>query len=95
MPSRTIYLIVFRSSSRQCAHFSIFVPSATAPQTGSLINFVGTPMVGFAHEFKRGHDPTLGTEPYEIHPIGEIDSSHIFDWPDGVCRTDTSPVGVI
>ncbi|KAL2827407.1 hypothetical protein BDW59DRAFT_57240 [Aspergillus cavernicola] len=95
MSSRTIYLITSRVSSRQRAHFAVFVPSATDLQTGSLINVVGAPMIGFAHEFKPGYSPSHSTEPYEIYPIGQVDSSHIVDWPDGMCRRDTSPAGDI
>ncbi|KAL3473550.1 hypothetical protein BJX99DRAFT_233375 [Aspergillus californicus] len=95
MPPRTIHILTSRFSPKQRAHFAIFVPSATDPQTGSVINVVGAPMTGFMHEFKRVFNPTLSNEPYEIYPIGQVDSSHIVDWPGVICRTDTTPAGDI
>ncbi|BAE65154.1 unnamed protein product [Aspergillus oryzae] len=93
MAPRTIYLISTRSSKTQRAHFAIWVPSAQQPTSGSLINVVGAPMIGFAHEFKRCYEPAGSTEPYEIWPIGEVDSAHIFDWPEGGCNIRTDPKG--
>lgn len=52
-------------------------------------------MSGFRHEFKRGYDPGLTTQPYQTWPIGQVDSSHIADWPSGVRATDTNPIGDI
>ncbi|KAB8261535.1 hypothetical protein BDV32DRAFT_121454 [Aspergillus pseudonomiae] len=95
MAPRTIYLVSFRPAPSQRAHFAIFVPSAIDPLIGSLIHVVGAPMAGFAHEFKRGYDPSLTTQPYEMWPIGQVDSSHIVDWPNGVRATDTNPKGDI
>ncbi|KJK61349.1 hypothetical protein P875_00042401 [Aspergillus parasiticus SU-1] len=93
MAPRTIYLNSTRSSKTQRAHFAIWVPSAQQPTSGSLINVVGAPMIGFAHEFKRCYEPAKSTEPYEMWPIGEVDSVHIFDWPEGGCSIRTDPKG--
>ncbi|KAK6810876.1 hypothetical protein RU639_013329 [Aspergillus parasiticus] len=93
MAPRTIYLNSTRSSKTQRAHFAIWVPSAQQPTSGSLINVVGAPMIGFAHEFKRCYEPAKSTEPYEMWPIGEVDSAHIFDWPEGGCSIRTDPKG--
>lgn len=82
MAPRTINLVAFRPSPRQRAHFAIWVPSAANTQVGSLINVVGAPMVGFILEFKRAYNPALTRTDHEIWPIGQVDSSHIVDFPN-------------
>ncbi|KAL4902237.1 hypothetical protein BDW74DRAFT_181086 [Aspergillus multicolor] len=88
---QTIYLMTSRSSSRQRAHFTIFVPSAASStntqadtdkstgvgnQTGTLINVVSAPMLSFMHEFKQRYTPALHSrQPFEIHPLGETDTT--------------------
>ncbi|KAL4947542.1 hypothetical protein BDW69DRAFT_199574 [Aspergillus filifer] len=92
--SGTIHLLTSRQSFRQRSHFAIFIPSPSATSTGTLINVVGAPMVGFAHEFKRGYTPENGSiDPYESHALGEVRDSHVFDSPEDVRRTDTEPKG--
>lgn len=81
MAPRTIYLVSLRPSPRQRAHFAIWVPTAADPQVGSLINVVGAPVIGFSHEFKRGYDPTQTIQSCEMWPLGQVDSSHIVDFP--------------
>jgi hypothetical protein len=93
MTPRTIYLLSLRQAASQRAHFAIFVPSAINPQKGSLINVVGAPMTGFSHQFERGYDPDIAQQDYEMWPIGEVDSSHIADWPDDVRAIHTDPKG--
>ncbi|KAL4895066.1 hypothetical protein BDV59DRAFT_174388 [Aspergillus ambiguus] len=95
MLPRTIYLVLTRPATSQRAHFAIFVPSATNPQRGSLINVVGAPMMGFMHEFQRGYD--LGTidTPHETYAIGQVDPAYIVDWPDGLHATHSTPQGDI
>ncbi|GIK07578.1 hypothetical protein Aspvir_003244 [Aspergillus viridinutans] len=95
MAPRTIYLISYRQAPSQRAHFAIFVPSATDPEKGSVIHAVGAPMAGYSHEFKRGYNPTLTRRRYEMWPIGEVDSSHIVDWPDDIRAIHTDPKGDI
>jgi hypothetical protein len=82
MAPRTIYLLAFRPGPRQRPHFAIWVPTAADPKVGSLIHVVGAPVAGFSHEFKRGYDPTQTNQRYQIWPIGQVDSSHIVDFPD-------------
>lgn len=93
MAPRTIYLISFRPAPSQRAHFAIFVPSAADMQVGTLIHVVGAPMAGFSLEFKRGYNPSMTTQTHEMWPIGQVDSSHIVDWPKETRGTDTSPRG--
>ncbi|KAE8131109.1 hypothetical protein BDV38DRAFT_290661 [Aspergillus pseudotamarii] len=83
MAPRTIYLISIRFSKSQ--------PQQST--SGSLINVIGAPMVGFADEYKRGCEPTKSIEPYEMWSIGGVDSVHIVDWPVGVGGVDTDPMG--
>ncbi|KAE8338367.1 hypothetical protein BDV24DRAFT_166392 [Aspergillus arachidicola] len=93
MAPRTIYLISFRPATSQRAHLAIWVPSAGESKHGSLIHVVGAPMAGFCHEFKRGYNPTLTLKPYEMWPLGEVNSKHIHDWPEEFRATDTIPKG--
>ncbi|KAL5333727.1 hypothetical protein BJX70DRAFT_391966 [Aspergillus crustosus] len=58
MAPRTISLLSIRPAPSQRAHFAIFVPSPSHPETGSLINVVGAPMLGFMHEFERNYTPS-------------------------------------
>ncbi|KAL5358672.1 hypothetical protein BJX96DRAFT_146998 [Aspergillus floccosus] len=95
MASRTVYLVATRPSPSQRAHFAIFVPSATNPQIGSIINVVGAPMMGFIHEFKRGYNLATIDTPYETCPIGHVDSARVVDWPDDCLATHTEPKGDI
>ncbi|KAF4186857.1 hypothetical protein CNMCM7927_005097 [Aspergillus lentulus] len=93
MSPRTIYLLSLRQAASQRAHFAIFVPSAINPRKGSLINVVGAPMTGFSHQFERGYDPDIAQQDHEMWPIGEVDSSHIVDWPDDVRAIHIDPRG--
>ncbi|KAL4862767.1 hypothetical protein BDV12DRAFT_178420 [Aspergillus spectabilis] len=46
--------------------------------------------------FERNYTPSKDIiYPYEIYPIGDVDSGHIHDWPngDGVRAMDRAPRG--
>ncbi|KNG80395.1 hypothetical protein ANOM_011126 [Aspergillus nomiae NRRL 13137] len=58
MAPRDIFLVSIRRTTNIRAHFATWVPSASDPEKGRLIEFVGTPMEGFKHQFRRGHAPT-------------------------------------
>ncbi|RDW81305.1 uncharacterized protein DSM5745_04862 [Aspergillus mulundensis] len=121
--TRTIYLMTSRSSSRQRAHFAIFVPSTASStstsiqmgtdtstdvgnRSGTLINVIGAPMLGFMHEFRRQYIPALhSTEPFKMYPLSEVDEAHIVgrqpetqageDQGEGVYQTDTTPTNAL
>ncbi|KAF2111178.1 hypothetical protein BDV96DRAFT_603302 [Lophiotrema nucula] len=57
MSAVTAYLMIFRRSANERAHFGIYFPTAKGAQKGTLIHVVGLPMAGFDHEFKRGYNP--------------------------------------
>jgi hypothetical protein len=91
MATRTLQLISSRNSPKQRAHFAIFVPSAANPDSGTLIQVVGAPMVGYMLEFKRNYSPTMTQEPHEIYPIGEVFADNILESTDSGCRIDNKP----
>lgn len=94
MAPRTIYLAAFRPFPRSRAHFAIWVPSATKPDVGSLIHVVGAPMAGFQLEFRRTYNPALSKQKHGVWPIGQVDSSHIHEFPDtGPMVIDYNPKG--
>lgn len=88
---RNIFLIVARNAPSQRAHFAIFIPSASDPERGTLINAVGAPMVGYKLEFERIYSPALRHQPYEMISIGRDDSSNVIDYTDPVTSIDSEP----
>ena len=91
MSTRVLYLISFRQSARQRAHFAIWVPYANG-KDGTLIHVVGAPMAGFQLEFKRGYDPSATAQRLESFQIGQINSHHVHDWT-GERSNDSTPRG--
>lgn len=94
MTPRKIYLIKSRNASFQRAHFSIFVPSQTNSELGTLINIVGAPMAGYKLEFERNHIPA-SRQSYEIFPLADVDSSNIVDSTTDEHSIDDIPRGNI
>lgn len=93
MATRTVYLILQRNAASQRAHFAIWVPCATEPEKGTLINVVGAPMVGYELQFERNHCPAVTTQSHEIFPIGQVHSDHIADSLNDNQRVDYDPKG--
>lgn len=91
MTARALQLISSRNSSKQRAHFAIFLPSAANPDVGTLIQVVGAPMAGYLLEFKRNYAPAATQEPYQAFPIGEVLANDILDSTDGQQITDDTP----
>ncbi|PVI07834.1 hypothetical protein DM02DRAFT_714171 [Periconia macrospinosa] len=89
MSTRVVYLLSFRQSARQRAHFGIWVPYANG-KDGTFINVVGAPMAGFQLEFKRGYDPSATAQKHESFQIGQIHSHHVHDWA-GEKSIDSTP----
>ena len=52
--TRDIFLVIY-SSRLFPSHWGVFVPSSEGSDTGTLINVIGDPSVGFEHEFKRDY----------------------------------------
>lgn len=93
MPNRTIYLISFRSSAGQRAHFGVFVPSPANVQVGTLIHVAGSPMAGYRLEFKRNYSLTATNTPKTMFPIGEIAEQHILHSTNSARSSDNTPRG--
>ncbi|KFY32545.1 hypothetical protein V493_00096 [Pseudogymnoascus sp. VKM F-4281 (FW-2241)] len=91
MATRTLQLISYRYSSKQRAHFAIFVPSSANPDLGTLIHVVGAPMAGYMLEFKRNYSPTMTQEPHEMYPIGEVFAANIIESTSNGRSRDNKP----
>jgi hypothetical protein len=92
MASRTIFLIIYPGQSGQRAHFDIWVPYKESGSTGTVIHVVGTPMAGFALEFKRAYCPTETRRRNRLVPIGSVNSQNVHDY-SGDRGADTTPRG--
>ncbi|KAI2793095.1 hypothetical protein POX_b03143 [Penicillium oxalicum] len=95
MATRTIYLVSYRNTPSQRAHFAVFVPSAADPKRGTLIHAVGAPMAGYILEFKRNYSPDLTQRRHETFAIGQVHSSNIIDSTDTAITKDSTPRGNI
>jgi hypothetical protein len=94
MTTRTIYLATFRQSSKQRAHFSIFIPSPGQFDIGTIIHVVGAPMAGYSLEFKRNYSLSTGDQPLDqCAAIGKVSVENIVDWPLGEERKEAIPRG--
>jgi hypothetical protein len=91
MVSRTVFLVSSRLVPSQRAHFAIFVPSAADPQTGTIIDVVGTPMMGYSLEFKRNYALAANQQHQTTTPIGEIDSQNLVDSTNEQDSIDFTP----
>jgi hypothetical protein len=79
MPSRLYYLLSSRQSpQRQRAHFALWSPYPNSP-CGTKLHVTGTPFTGYALEFKRGYNPSLETERFEMFEVGMIDEKYMYD----------------
>ena len=91
MATRTVFLVSFRRSLSQRAHFAIFIPSAVNPQQGILIHVVGAPMAGYSLQFKRNYAPAKTRQLYTMTPIGQISAQHVIDSTDTQGSQDSTP----
>ena len=83
MSPRPIWLAKFRNALSQRVHFAIWVPSAddaskdpndrSSQSKGTLINVVGTPMTGYAHEVKKNYICTEASDLERLVRIGFAD----------------------
>jgi hypothetical protein len=92
MSTRTIYLVAFRESASQRAHFSIFVLSAGDPYRGTLIHVVGMPMRGNTLEFKRNYCPSESRQANFMTSIGDVYEQYIVDSPSDSHGKDSTPI---
>lgn len=95
MAMRTVSLISFHNAPSQCAHFAIFILSATDPKRGTLIHAVSAPMAGYVLEFKQNYSPVLTQQHHKIFPIGQVHSANIIDCLGIAMMTDFTPRGNI
>ncbi|KEZ41051.1 hypothetical protein SAPIO_CDS7096 [Scedosporium apiospermum] len=102
--SRPVYLAKSRRG-QQRAHFAIFIPHAaysgldpndrSKPCIGTVIQVVGAPMLGYAHEFKRNYDreDADGVETF-VH-LGSVGPDHIVEPQTTAMSRDTVATGLL
>lgn len=108
MASRSYSCPVYLAKSRrgqQRAHFAIFIPHAaylgldpndrSKPCIGTVIQVVGAPMLGYAHEFKRNYDreDADGVETF-VH-LGSVGPDHIVEPQTTAMSRDTVATGLL
>lgn len=95
MATRQLYLLKYRNSSSQRAHFGVFVPSAADTHVGTLIHVVGAPMAGYSLEFRRNYKPAESNEPHETVSVGQIANQFVRDETHTQRVRDNKPNGPI
>jgi hypothetical protein len=101
---RTIYLISYRPTLAQRAHFAVFVPNGQLTNQdnpeqclGTVIHITGTPMNGYALEFKRNYLPERSRQPKKMYALGQVQGDLVVDPPvnDGRPSNDDTPNGIL
>lgn len=91
MSDHKVYLISYRPTSAQRAHFAIFVSSTVDPQVGTLIHVVGAPMAGYTLQFKRHYNPDASHQLHTTALIGSVKAQHIIDTKTSPKISDDNP----
>lgn len=104
MAQRPVYLFVYGRSSRSRGHFAIFIPNALDVNqppsvnetcTGTVIHVVGSPLMGFYHEFKRNYN-TYGSKSFSAAVLlGYVQESLHVDPSTNVVSKDIVPLGAL
>jgi hypothetical protein len=89
---RTLHLVVYPGQAGQRAHFGIWVADEECGNFGSLIHVVGSPMTGFALQFRRRYAPKDDDRHPRLLRIGEIETQHVHSY-EGESGEDTAPKG--
>lgn len=92
MTNRSVYLAKYRTSSRERAHFAIFIPYAQhdrpdLSQTfkshdakGTIVQVIGEPLMsGYILEFKRNYDCSPDPTLKVLKYLGSVEDSHLFE----------------
>jgi hypothetical protein len=74
--TRDIFLVIY-SSRLFPSHWGVFVPSSEGSDTGTLINVIGDPSVGFEHEFKRDYGKEDDGRVSKILLLGKVVFEHV------------------
>lgn len=75
-PTKDIFLVIY-SSRLFPSHWAVFVPSSPGSATGTLINAIGDPSVGFEHEFKRDYGKEDTRRVAKTLLLGKVGSEHV------------------
>lgn len=92
MSTRSVYLAKYRTSSRERAHFAIFVPNSQNDRSdlsqtfksqetnGTIIQVIGEPLMsGYILEFKRNYDCSTDPTLKLLKYLGSIDEIYLFE----------------
>ncbi|KAF2134433.1 hypothetical protein P153DRAFT_362202 [Dothidotthia symphoricarpi CBS 119687] len=92
MSTFTLYLLVYLGQAGQRSHFAIWLADDEGGDVGTVIHVVGSPMSGFALQFKRRYAPKQTARAHVLVPIGLINAQHVhtFEGNRGVDTTPTS-----
>ncbi|KFA75740.1 hypothetical protein S40288_04954 [Stachybotrys chartarum IBT 40288] len=95
MSHRSVYLAKYRSSSRQRAHFAIFIPDIgiegrdlgksfrSASTKGTVIHVIGEPVLaGYALEIKRNYECKESRDLEELVLLGHVDPANVYNPTD-------------
>ena len=74
-PTKDIFLVIYASRLFP-SHWGVFVPSLVGSDTGTLINVIGDPSIGFEHEFKRDYGGEDTRRVSKTLLLGEVASEH-------------------
>ena len=77
MASKTVYLLKFRRTPTQRAHFAIYIHEGTFPGIGILIHVVGAPMAGYQLEIKPDYNLGATQQPYTSFSLGQVPASSV------------------
>jgi hypothetical protein len=89
---RTLHLVVYPGQANQRAHFGTWVADEEGGEFGTLIHVVGSPMTGFALQFRRRYSPNDDDRHPALVRVGEIDAQHVHNF-EGERGEDTTPRG--
>lgn len=88
--TRDIFLVIY-SSRFFPSHWGVLVPSSEGSETGTLINVVGDPSVGFEHEFKRDYGKEDNGRVSKILCLGRVAFEHVKGREEVGQNTDSIP----
>ena len=89
-PTNDIFLVIY-SSRLFPSHWGVLVPSSEGSGTGTLINVIGDPSVGFEHEFKRDYGGEDTRRVSKTLLLGKVASEHIDNRKEVGQNTDDVP----
>ncbi|KAF2716984.1 hypothetical protein K431DRAFT_288930 [Polychaeton citri CBS 116435] len=72
MSSKALYLLSCRQAASQRAHFALVIVNDAYPGSGTRVEVVGAPMVGFQLEVDRNYDPSHDESTHTSYLLGAM-----------------------